>query len=856
MFREFGNDGATAMALLIGMTTNLSLRPAMCRIIVVLLCLLGASAFGVIEQEGWAQTPEMASYYESSEFLGAPAGSFREGLLGFANPAVPTLVGNHLVAAWSTKGRRAATVQDWGLFSSIGGFGAGLIRRRTGSRRMTGHHVSFSSGTKAAALGVGYQGFSGDATALGRHNRLTLGTVARLTSYLSVGLTGNVALETDDREVVGEVGVRPLGTSRLTLFADAAWGDGQALLDVPWSAGAAFEVTSGLNVRGRVFDNESVSIGLRLALGRAGIDSHSRIDSEGRYIGQVNRVRVGDYEPSAVAEAVREGKEHVDLSLDGPVRYRGTRFAELFDGGSPRFYEVLRTIRQAGDSDRVLALTLNLSGLDVPSEMAWELRTALQAAQARGVKVVAYLETGDMTTYHLASVADVVALDPQGMLSLPGYAASRTFVKGTLDKLGLGVQEWRYFEFKSAFESLSRTEYSQADSLQRREYINDQYELTREDVTGARPTTNDSLDWIVDEQTILTAQEARQAGLVDTLARWHQRGDVLRTVVGSRTSSLDAYLLDQIATSSREWGQRSEIAVVYGIGATQVEEGMKSRHLSDRIRRLAEDDDVAAVVFRVDSPGGSPVAAAQVGEAIKTCAEEKPVIVSQGQVAGSGGYWVSTHADTIVAGPNTITGSIGVIGGWIYDKGFSEKTGLSSDVVQRGERADLFQGLRLPLVGVSVPTRKLSEEEMERVEEVIRQGYDEFVATVAAGRDTTEAYIREIGEGRIYSGLDGKAVGLVDEIGGLIQAIDLARRATGLPAEKVHVREINPHSGPFDVGGLLPSPLGQFMEDIESTRKEESALHSSSTQTFLQVMLEHQPGPLVLLPPDDFPLVE
>jgi protease-4 len=172
-----------------------------------------------------------------------------------------------------------------------------------------------AGGTEGAAFGLGYQGFSGDATSLGRYNRLTVGGIARPSPYLSLGLVGNVALETDDREVVGEVGVRPLGTSRLTLFADAAWGDGQALADVPWSAGASVEVVGGLDLRGRVFDSEAVSVGLRLELGQMGLDSQSRVDPSGGYAGQVNRVRVGDHRPSAVAEAVRAGEEHVEMAL-------------------------------------------------------------------------------------------------------------------------------------------------------------------------------------------------------------------------------------------------------------------------------------------------------------------------------------------------------------------------------------------------------------------------------------------------------------------------------------------------------------------------------------------------------------
>lgn len=667
---------------------------------------------------------------------------------------------------------------------------------------------------------------------------------------------GGVSLETDHREVVGEIGVRPLGSSRLTLFGDAAWAAGQALVDVPWSVGAAVEVVPGLDFRGRLFDTEAVALGLRVELGRTGLDSQSQLDANQTYAGQVNRIRTGAYRPSAIAQGVNKGDDHVELSLTGPVGYRGTRFSELFDGEASRFYDILRTVQDAGESDRVVALVLNLSGIDVGPELAWELRTALEEAQERGVTVVAYLEGGSMTAYHLASGADVIALHPQGMLTLPGYAMSRTFVHGTLSKLGLGVQAWRFFEYKSAFEQLSRTDYSPADSLQRQKYVDDQYELTRDEVADARSIASDSLDRLIDEKLVLTGREAQEAGLVDTLARWGERSDLLEAVTDASTSALSVDHLANIATATQEWSSPDEIAVVYGIGGTQVEGGMGSRSLSERIRRLAKNDDVAAVVFRVDSPGGSPVAAAQVGDAIKACAKEKPVIVTQGQVAASGGYWVSTHADTILAGPNTVTGSIGVIGGWIYDDGFGTKTGLSSDVVQRGERADLLEGLRLPLVGLSMPTRKLTEEEIMRVKDVIEQGYDEFVATVAEGRDTTEAHIREVGEGRIYSGLDGKEVGLVDEVGGLPRAIETARLAAGLAPEEARVREVNPFAGTVDFGRFLPSPLARLLVDERSKNGTEAVIDSDPTHTYIRLMLEHQPQPLVLLPPGYHPTIE
>jgi len=156
-----------------------------------------------------------------------------------------------------------------------------------------------------------------------------------------VGLTGNVSLETDDREVVGEIGIRPLGPPRLTVFGDAAWADGQALADVPWSAGAAVKVVPGVNLRGYVFESEAVTVGLRVEFGHAGLDSQSRIDPGGDYAGQIHRVRVGGHEPSATGRAVQRSEKHVEMGLQDPLPYQTPEF-NSFGPDVPRFYEVLR----------------------------------------------------------------------------------------------------------------------------------------------------------------------------------------------------------------------------------------------------------------------------------------------------------------------------------------------------------------------------------------------------------------------------------------------------------------------------------------------------------------------------------
>lgn len=793
---------------------------------------------------------EMVGYYDQ-DFLAAPPASFEDGLLGFTNPALSRVSDNNLRFVWGTEGRDLSSIQNWGVFSSMGGLATAVVRRNAGALRTTGWHVSLAGGNRRFALGLGYQGYSGDATALGRYNRLTTGAVVRPSPYVSIGLVGNLSLETDDREAVAEIGVRPLGTPQLTLFADAALEDGQAVGEVPWSAGAALQLAKGINLVGRYFDSEAFSLGLRFDLGRTGVESQSRFGTGGAYASQVNSIRLGSYVPNVVGERGLTDDRHLALRLDGPVPYRTTRFAAWQSDAPSRFYEIIRTLEQAAASDRIRAVALNLARLQITPEQAWEVRTALEAAQQAGKHVVVYLENAEMTTYHLASVADRVVLDPQGTLILPGYVLSRTFLAGTLDKLGLGFQEWRFFEYKSAAEILSRTGFSEADSLQRQQYVDDQYALTRRAISADRPLAADSLDQIINEQVVLTAQDALDAALVDTLARWSERDALLADGTGTSTRSIAADALDAIQTASRQWGEPPKVALVYGIGPTELTSGIEARTLRKTFKRLADDDDVKAVVFRVDSPGGSGLASDLVAEALRTCAEKKPVIVSQGQVAASGGYWISTYADSIVAGPNTVTGSIGVIGGWVYDDGLSDKTGLSFDAVQRGERADLLSGLSLPGLGAQLPTRPLTEEELSRVENVFRQLYGEFVAKVAAGRDTTEAHIRSIGDGRIYSGIEGQQIGLVDRIGGLATALTMARDAAGLTGERVEVVEANPTTGFFNLSGAFPLPfLGGGSGDTAA------ALADDPVAQFVRLLLDHQPRPLVILPPDSYPTAQ
>jgi len=260
--------------------------------------------------------------------------------------------------------------------------------------------------------------------------------------------------------------------------------------------------------------------------------------------------------------------------------------------------------------------------------------------------------------------------------------------------------------------------------------------------------------------------------------------------------------------------------VIYALGVCAMDEGIKARTLVRDVEAAADDPRVKAIVLRVDSPGGDGMASDYIAEALKKAKKRKPVIVSQGHVAASGGYWLSMYADTIVAAPTTITGSIGVIGGWMYNKELKEKLGLSTDHVKAGKHADLGFGFALPFLGVGIPDRNLTEAERSTVERSIDSFYRLFVAKVAEGRKTTADRIEPLAQGRFYSGEEAKRLGIG-------------------PDEKVSIVEF-PRPGLLDLSRMLPSPF--------SVR---DALDGDATLRHVRFLLQHNGEPLPLLPLDD-----
>lgn len=782
-----------------------------------------------------ASAKNWSPYYERYQFLLASPSVWGDGMAGFAQPATLTFLERPEVQFhWSTPTTRVTGFDDWALVTGFQHLGYSVQSRNTSGVTSVDHAISAGWGSDAVAFGAQYGFGAGDAAP---QNWFAFGGVLRPDRRLSLSITGRYGVDGPEYEWITEAGVRPLGNRKLTVFGDLAWQGHDRLEDAPWSAGAAAQLIEGVDLVGRYFDGGGMTLALHLNFGRTGVSSQSYVGSDDEYSHQSWSVRAGGLRPGLATGRMAEGRHYVSLHPKGRVRYLKYRW---FDMGGTRLYDLLSDIRAAAADPRIATIALNLSGVKLLPEHAWEVRVALAAARQAGKTVLVYIDHAGMTNYHLASVADRVFMDPYGSLLLPGYALHRTYFRGTLEKLGLAFDEWRYYRYKSAAESLVRDQMSEADREQSQAFVDDWYDVTAREVCASRHMERATYDGLIDNGMLFTADSALSAGLVDTLARWSDLGAIVRAHSGRKLKAMAPGDLLEHALDPDLWGETPRVALVYGLGVCDMDKGIRARHLVRVFKSLARDRRVKAVVFRVDSPGGDPLASDLVAEALRACSQRKPVIVSQGQVAASGGYAISVTADSILAGPSTVTGSIGIIGGWLYDQGFTSKLGMTSDIVSRGLHADYDAGVNLPFLGVRIPREPLSDSETARVQVLMEDLYRRFVGQVAAARTLSPDSVNKLAEGRVYSGLDGNSVGLVDGIGGLLLGIEWAAARAGLkPDERIQVVEYPPSAGLFSWPWRM------------SGEKSERAVESWEETLDLVGRLNGQP--LMLLTPGAYP---
>ncbi|MCL1837625.1 MAG: S49 family peptidase [Treponema sp.] len=446
--------------------------------------------------------------------------------------------------------------------------------------------------------------------------------------------------------------------------------------------------------------------------------------------------------------------------------------------------EIFRVIERAGSDKRIGGIILNVSSYRAGMDTLWELRNALANFKAQGKKVCAFISNADLDMYCLATVADSIVMDDLGILTMMGYAWGRPYVRHSLDKLGIGVRELRYLEYKSANEMFTRDSLSDADRRQYGEVLDDIMAITRGTVTGARSLTDEEFDSLINDGFMFPAKAAADRRLVDRTGRKAAVIEAIKEITGSEKAASFALYgdLDSSLTGSiipyrparARWLDKSPvIAVIYASGVTDMEQGIAAWTLAKTIRDLSEKRRVKAIVLRINSSGGSAEAADYVAEAVKIAKRRVPVVVSMGAVAASGGYWASMSASHITASPVTLTGSIGVIGSWFYDKGMNDKLGITVDSLQRGDHADL-------LTGAILPRRDLREDEISRYRDYILALYADFTARVAANRGMELERVEAVAQGRVFSGVGALNAGLIDSIGGLDDAIRMARKLANI----------------------------------------------------------------------------
>jgi protease-4 len=735
------------------------------------------------------------SYYEHLDFnLTGPTG-FTESVGGYANPSVyPMMPGAETEFYWSSyRGDEFENFSRWGLFLGLENVGFGVVHAREpftdGDRSVTDYRLGLGWGTGAVSSGIGYGWAGGDGDAFGRENFVQLGLTGRFHRYASLGVNGNFSTQTDASQGLFDLAVRPLGDDRVTLFGDLefAYQHGDRIDSEPWSVGAMLEIPSGLKLVGRYFDDEGgadrgFSVGLAYTFG----GNFGQGVVRGSYVPRFDRdndlvltnwgVRMGYPERARLLAPLYRDSGYLKMHVQGEPPYTRYRFLD----SRTTFYEIIEALQDARTDGRVAGVALNLSGTKLSRGAAWEIRSELAKAREAGKKVVVFIDEAGMSTYYVASVADHVVIDPEGLLMLPGYVMGRTFLVNMADKLGIGIEEWRFLKYKSAMESLVRHEMSEADREQRQALVDQYYATMRADVAEGRGVGSDTVDRWVDDLVLFTARQALDEKVVDALGRWEDVDEVVKELEGKRKQMISASQLDHAWYPSKQWGETPIIALVYAIGGCDMDTGIRARELEKTLVRLRKDREVKAVVLRVDSPGGSALASDVVAGQLKKCMKEKPVVISQGDVAASGGYWLSMCSSRIVSQPTTITGSIGVIAGWVWDKGIGEKTGMEGDFVRAGKHADLFFSLRPPFLPIAIPHRTVTDDERERVLIGMKQMYAEFVDKVAENRRMTPERVEELAQGRVWTGAAATQNGLVDEIGGVADAIATARKLAGI----------------------------------------------------------------------------
>ena len=509
-----------------------------------------------------------------------------------------------------------------------------------------------------------------------------------------------------------------------------------------------------------------------------------------------------------------EKKSVLRITLKGSITERAGEENPLSKLGGETTQQIaldqaLQALEKAAKNDKIEGIYMEGGILSAYPAEVQELRQALLKFKKSGKWIIAYADTYSRSAYYLCSVADKVYLNPIGMLDWSGLSSNPMFFTGLMKKLGIKMQVFKVGTYKSAVEPYIAEQMSDANREQVSSYQQSIWNNMLKDVAKSRKTTAEALYSLADSLTILSGPEASvKGGLVDKLCYQDEVKKILKNKAKmDEDESLRFVSISDVALSE-ELNDKvdDEIAVYYAYGEIKEditggfaqESAITSKQMTKDLQELREDDDVKAVVLRVNSPGGSAYASEQIWREVQLLSKEKPVIVSMGALAASGGYYISCGANKIFAEPTTLTGSIGIFG-MIPDATelLTDKLGLSFDVVKTNAHSDF-----------GAMGRPLNESECRLMQAHINQGYELFTGRVAQGRKISQDSVKAVAEGRVWTGEQAMKIGLVDKLGNLNDAIAAAAKAAKI--EKYSVGRY-PEPAPW-FASLLQEKKADYMD--------------------------------------------
>lgn len=438
--------------------------------------------------------------------------------------------------------------------------------------------------------------------------------------------------------------------------------------------------------------------------------------------------------------------------------------------------DILSSIKKAKENDNIKGIYINAGAFAASNASLKEIRDQLADFKESGKFIIAYADVYSQGCYYLSSVADKVIMNPQGNLDLHGLSSSPTFYKGLLDKIGIEMQIFKVGTFKSAVEPFMLDKMSDANREQVTAYINDIWSTITSEISDSRKISVDKINQLTDSlQTFKLANASVTDGLVDTLMYETEVKEYLKDLlkVEKVKDVRMASIKDMTSVSfAKESNSKDVIAILYAEGSINNgsgKDGITDKRYVKEIEKLKDNDKVKAVVFRVNSPGGSAYASEQIWKAITDLKAKKPVVVSMGDYAASGGYYIACNASKIIAQPNTLTGSIGIFGMFPNFEGLTKKVGLSFDNVKTNKFADFGDA-----------TRPMRPEEKVILQQYIEHGYDLFLTRCSEGRNIPKDSLDHIAQGRVWTGNQALKIGLVDALGNIDTAIQEAAKLAKL----------------------------------------------------------------------------